>query len=206
MTELKLNVLASLDDHRRPTSLPETPNSSSFELVERPPYREAEDEQAYEYVSRPFHADGTVVLPTFSQYQLLMTVQGVRIYGLIVDPGAARGVIGCDSLGEIKDQVLKPRWMLKYIAWATSNAKFSGISSDLQYSVGLVTFPIGLQGISNAVFSADVLGGHATHCPGLVPLRSLMRTSEFMHFAFSPTAMVCLEFEARRASVHSGSC
>jgi hypothetical protein len=39
----------------------------------------------------------------------------------------------------------------------------------------MVRFPIGLAGIVNATYSADVLGGSSSRCPGLVPLHTLMQ-------------------------------
>ena len=63
--------------------------------------------------------------------------------------------------------------MLKYVEWSSSGATFTGISSDTQYSVGHVKFPIGLAGIPWATFGADVIGGDSSWCPGLMPLRTL---------------------------------
>ena len=77
------------------------------------------------------------------------------------------------SLKEIIDKVLRPRGLLKQIRWSTSIATFQGINPNPEKSVGKVTIPIGLAGLSGAVFSADVIGGASTLCPGLVPLRTL---------------------------------
>ena len=68
--------------------------------------------------------------------------------------------------------------------WKASQARFSGISSAQEISLGVCGIPIGLKGVPKALFCADVLGGSASMCPGLVPLQTLMNSTEFMHFAF----------------------
>jgi hypothetical protein len=156
--------------------------SSSFELVSTP----GTDGNLYNYFDRVVNADHTVVLPTFSnnKYMLLMTVRGKTRQGLIVDPGAARGVIGCDVLQDIVTHLLQPYGYSQWIQWTKSFARFSGISSSQEASQGLCSLPIGLTGIDWSLFHTDVLGGNASLCPGLVPLHSLMTNAEFMHFAF----------------------
>ena len=113
-----------------------------------------------------------------------MTVKGRKQSGLVIDPGAAKGVIGSDTLKEIQDYVLAPRGLVKYIIWKPSQSRFSGISSTQEHSLGICGLPIGLQGVPKSMFCADVLGGGASMCPGLVPLHTLMRCAEFLHFAF----------------------
>ena len=101
-------------------------------------------------------------------------IKGKKYYGLLVDPGASRGIIGTDTLAEIIEHILKPRRLEKHIVWHQSNNKFTGITADPQKSLSLVKFPIGLIGIRNATYSADVLGGISSKCPGLIPLASLL--------------------------------
>jgi len=113
-----------------------------------------------------------------------MTIRGRKQLGLIVDPGAARGILGVDTLLEIKQSLLEPRKLAQYLQWNQSFAKFSGISPTQENSLGICSIPCGLQGIPWTVFHADVIGGEASMCPGLIPLHSLMKNAEFMHFAF----------------------
>ena len=147
---------------------------------------ETPSEHVWEYNEVPTRIDDTVILPAFynNRFILLMTVRGRQMQGLIVDPGAAKGVIGSDTLEGIKDRVLTQWRLLKHIEWKPSNARFSGISSAQETSLGVCGIPIGLQGVPNSMFFSDVLGGSASQCPGLVPLHSLMSNAEFMHFAF----------------------
>ena len=98
------------------------------------------------------------------------------MYGLLIDPGASRGLIGTDTLREIIMYVLRPYFGThhhKHLHWTSSNNQFTGISDKTEHSIGMVTFDIGLLGIKDASFSCDVIGGNASWCPGLVPLRSL---------------------------------
>jgi len=100
-------------------------------------------------------------------------IKGYRRPGLIIDPGAARGLIGTDSLKMLIDMALRPQRMHKYVRWKSSNDVFSGISAMAEKSLGKVTIPIGLAGLTNATYTADVVGGQASQCPGLVPLHTL---------------------------------
>ena len=79
-----------------------------------------------------------------------------------------------DTLKRIIDDVLRPQGMLNKTVWSHSTATFQGITPTPEHSLGLVTFPIGLPGLPNAQYCADVIGGNSTLCPGLVPLRTLM--------------------------------
>jgi hypothetical protein len=184
-TVVPLQLSTCIEEPRTSISEIEDYSDGSFELL---PTATIDDGTIFPYVSREATFDNTVVLPTFASqensYKLLMTVRGNRHYGLVVDPGAARGVIGVDTYGEIWRKVLSPRRLVHSIKWRPSNSRFSGISSMQQVSLGLCDMPIGLQGVDKSTFSADVLGGDASWCPGLVPLHSLMSSAEFMHFSF----------------------
>ena len=79
-----------------------------------------------------------------------------------------------DSLKEIYDHVLRPARLMHAVRWTQSNNRFTGISSALQTSLGIVRIPIGLVGIARSSYSADVVGDEASKCPGLVPLISLL--------------------------------
>ncbi len=113
-------------------------------------------------------------MPSANGFQNFTCVNGKPRPGLIVDPGAARGLIGSDSLRDIINTVLRPAGKDHLVKWKQSNNKFTGISTDEQHSIGLVNFPIGLLGINNATYTADVIGGASSRCPGLVPLVTLL--------------------------------
>ena len=124
------------------------------------------------------HGAGTFLHGCFSQtgkeYNKVFTsVQGVQQAGLLIDPGASRALIGMDSLKKIVDEVLRPRGLMGQMTWSRSAATFQGINPTAERSLGLVTIPIGLAGMRDCVFRADVIGGVSSLCPGLVPLRTL---------------------------------
>ena len=107
-------------------------------------------------------------------YANYTSIRGVTRPGLIVDPGAARGLIGSDTLRVLINVVIKPAGMAKHIRWTSSTNLFTGISAATEKSLGIVSIPIGLAGIAWSTFKADVLGGSASCCPGLIPLSSLL--------------------------------
>ena len=116
----------------------------------------------------------------------MTSVRGKQLFGLLIDPGAARGLIGTETLRILFKEVLHPRNLVGQVIWKTSKNAFSGISAKAETSLGLVTFPIGLVGLRSASFSADVIGDAASLCPGLVPLKSLIELGCCMLFAYFP--------------------
>ena len=116
----------------------------------------------------------SAVYPTVADCQILHMIGGKEYYGLLLDPGASRGILGTDTLQCIITFVLDPYGKTKEMRWTTSMANFSGIAATIQRSIAMVTLPIGLMGLQGSVFRADVLGGDASQCPGLMPLRSLI--------------------------------
>ena len=116
----------------------------------------------------------SAVYPTVADFQIMHMIGGKEYYGLLLDPGASRGILGTDTLQCIITFVLDPFGKTKEMRWTTSMANFSGIAATIQRSIAMVTLPIGLMGLQGSVFRADVLGGDASQCPGLMPLRSLI--------------------------------
>ena len=103
-------------------------------------------------------------------------VRGKKMHGILIDPGAAKGLVGSDTLHEIIVNVLKPATIHKRATWHKSNNKFTGISADPQLSLGMVQFPIGLKGCKHVEFFCDVIGGASSKCPALMPLISMLNT------------------------------
>ena len=111
-----------------------------------------------------------------------MTVSGKFYPGLIVDPGASRGLIGTDTLSEFIRAVVRPAGLEHLIQWHASHHQFSGISATAEKSLGHVRVPIGLKGMHTLFFAADVLGGSASGCPDLVPLATFIAFRSIMIF------------------------
>ena len=124
----------------------------------------------------------SAVLAAVLEGQILHTVNGQEYCGLLLDPGASKGVLGSDTLNDIIDYVLDPVDRADQVQWMTSTAHFSGISASVQSSLALVSFPLGLMGMRNPRFQADLLGGSSSKCPGLMPLLSLINAAALAAF------------------------
>ena len=107
-------------------------------------------------------------------HSIYTSVRGVQMYGLLVDPGASKGLMGTDTLHDIIKFVLKPCGLENAVVFNKSTSSFTGISDSQQHSLGIVNFPIGLLMIARATYTADVVGSNGSLCPGLVPLRSFI--------------------------------
>ena len=104
-------------------------------------------------------------------------VRGVRRQGLIIDHGAASGVIGTHTLSEYMRTTLWPQGL--DVTVGPSGGQFTGISGESTSGLGLATVPLGI-GLPSASWQCDLLGGSASLCPGLFPLhaqRSYMCTT-----------------------------
>ena len=143
--------------------------------------------QTVSYDVAEIHTDdktGTVVAAVYpvTNNSILHLVGGKEYFGLLLDPGASRGILGTDTLQAIITYVLEPHGKTSSISWAPSSASFSGIAASIQRSIANGTLPIGLMGLPNSIFRADVLGGEASQCPGLMPLKSLIAAGAISAF------------------------
>ena len=99
-------------------------------------------------------------------------VQGRKRHGLIVDPGAASGIIGTDTLLEYQQEVL--HYTNHKVAVRPSHAQFTGIDGCPTPGIGTAVIPLPKAPLQNASFTADLIGGPGSHCPGLLPLKALI--------------------------------
>ena len=100
-------------------------------------------------------------------------VRGRQVHGLIVDQGAATGVAGTDTVSRFVEEVLKKQGLTH--TTKASKGSFSGIDGETVSGYGRVSLPIGLPGLPNATYSADLLGGQGSSCPMLLPNSTMMR-------------------------------
>ena len=104
-------------------------------------------------------------------------VRGDRICGLLVDPGAASGLIGTDTLRELLDAGMVPRDRADEVSWGPSTTKVTGISGQSDDTLARVSLPFvmpdGAEGGVPGNYSADLIGGHGSTCPALLPNTSL---------------------------------
>ncbi|CAK0870317.1 unnamed protein product, partial [Prorocentrum cordatum] len=99
-------------------------------------------------------------------------VRGKQRLGLIVDPGAAKGLGGTDAVREICEHFLWPR--NQDISVRNSGSKLSGIDGNPNASVGLGTIPLNLKAMPGSAFTMDLLGGSGSRCPCLLPSESII--------------------------------
>ncbi|CAE8680712.1 unnamed protein product [Polarella glacialis] len=101
---------------------------------------------------------------------LYRSVRGVKRHGLLIDPGAASGLIGSDTLKEFRDEILLPLGVDIICRPTTQNV--SGISGKPEPALSRVTMPI-VPGIKSSTFTADVIGKQGSKCPALLPNPSM---------------------------------
>ena len=100
-------------------------------------------------------------------------VRGKEMAGLIVDPGAAAGIMGTDTMKDFVKQHLKSAGLQSELEPSTST--FSGIDGQSDPGLAVATMPIGVPGCSDITFKADLMGGTGSKCPGLLPNSSLLQ-------------------------------
>ena len=98
-------------------------------------------------------------------------VRGEKRYGLLIDPGAASGLVGSDTLLQLMDNCVKPA--VKQDEMIIDHGKtvpVSGISGVSENTLGQVTLPLVqlVSGGQSITYTADVLGGDGSFCPALV--------------------------------------
>ncbi|CAE8712259.1 unnamed protein product, partial [Polarella glacialis] len=101
---------------------------------------------------------------------LYHSVRGVKRHGLLIDPGAASGLIGTDTLKEYREEILLPQQLDIICRPTTQNV--SGISGKPEPALSRVTMPI-FPGIKSSTFTADVIGKQGSKCPALLPNPSM---------------------------------
>ena len=90
----------------------------------------------------------------------------------MLDPGAASGIIGTDTLREYQEDVLsKTSCKVKL---RPSTATFTSIDGKPTKGLGSAAIPLPKTALKNGVFVADLIGGAGSLCPGLLPLSSFL--------------------------------
>ena len=112
---------------------------------------------------------------------------GEKRRGLLVDPGAAAGLIGSETLRDLMDHCLRPAGLDKHVVWKERTTSVTGISGKGDSTLAEITFQFQLDETRRASFSADVLGGEGSLCPALIGNPSLraMGASSTTMMAFS---------------------
>ena len=97
-------------------------------------------------------------------------MQGEKRRGLLVDPGAASGLVGSETLRDLLEVCGKDA--VKWNREKTNNV--SGISGSSESTLGEVEIGLSLDGAEGS-YRADVLGGDGSLCPALLSNPALRR-------------------------------
>ena len=89
-------------------------------------------------------------------------VRGRERHGLLIDPGAASGLVGSDTL-----RLLQPFMTTEPVLDREKTTPVSGISGSSESTLGQVTLSFSVAGTS-LTYTAEVLGGEGSTCPALV--------------------------------------
>ena len=151
-----------LDHDERDTILNLRNNKDDHEKADRPESSTSSHEPAAKRLDFTFAT--SIYNTTTTTYH---TVRGEKRRGLLVDPGAASGLIGSETLRDLMDSCLDQahRDEVKWCHDKTNNV--SGISGTPEATLGEVHLPLRMSGVAGT-FSADVLGGEGSLCPALL--------------------------------------
>ncbi|CAE7280604.1 RE2, partial [Symbiodinium microadriaticum] len=98
------------------------------------------------------------------------TVGGTRRRGLVIDPGAANGLVGSETLRDLLEHVI-----CEAPQWTSKKSEVTGISGEADSTLGEIKVALpDVNGLESANYRADVIGGNASMCPALVGNPSLV--------------------------------
>ena len=108
--------------------------------------------------------------------EVYLTIQGRRRRGLIIDPGAANGLVGSETLRDLLQHCDLSEQVKSSITWAEKQSEVTGISGSADTTLGEVCLRLPmLKGLRDACYVADVVGGEASCCPALVGNPALVK-------------------------------
>eukprot|EP00435_Cladocopium_sp_Y103_P067718 s113_g30.t1 len=95
-------------------------------------------------------------------------VRGEKRHGLLIDPGAASGLVGSDTLLQLLEHCSRPAGNEdEMVVDRNKVVPVSGINGVSESTLGQVTLPL-TSGGHPITYTADVLGGDGSFCPALV--------------------------------------
>ena len=110
-------------------------------------------------------------------------VRGQKRRGLLIDPGAAAGLIGSETLRDLLDACCDTT-SSEAIAWTESSATITGISGQPDKALGRVQLRLPFKNL-DAVYAADVIGHEGSLCPALVGNPALCEMKASLHSCWS---------------------
>ena len=95
-------------------------------------------------------------------------IRGEKRYGLLIDPGAASGLVGSDTLLQLMDNCVKPAGKQEeMIIDHRQTVLVSGISGISENTLGQMRLPL-VSGGQSIIYTTDILGGDNSFCHILV--------------------------------------
>ena len=114
-------------------------------------------------------------------HEQYFAVKGKKKHGLLVDPGAASGLVGSDTLQQLLDHCVRPCGRQDEVKFDYDRSTpVSGINGTSDATLGQVTIPLTACGHPIS-YTADVFGGEGSLCPALVGNPAL-RTMDVLIF------------------------
>ena len=109
--------------------------------------------------------------------EIFHSVRGLRRRGLTIDPGAANGLIGSETLRDLLEHCRNADRVHAGLRWNyEKNSSVTGISGSSDTTLGEVMVPLPmLRGLEDACYTADVIGGSGSLCPALIGNPSLVK-------------------------------
>ena len=160
--------LLSLERANKPTVEATTSEDQSAQMPKKTidfffrKIEERSDEDTMEK-HRTFHEND-------NETEIFHTVGGQRRRGLVIDPGAANGLVGSETLRDLLEHVIPQAPM-----WTAKKSEVTGISGEADSALGEVKVSLpNVNGLEDANYRADVIGGNASMCPALVGNPSLV--------------------------------
>ena len=102
-------------------------------------------------------------------------VRGEQRHGLLIDPGAASGLIGSDTLKQLMDNCITPFGKQHEVSMNyNKTTPVSGTSGEANQTLGEISIPLRAGGYS-IMYTADVSGGSGSTCPALFGNPTLCR-------------------------------
>ena len=95
------------------------------------------------------------------------TVKGEKRRGLLIDPGAASGLVGSETLRDIMEHCIPEEQQPDHISWNKKTTSVSGISGEADETLGEVLLKLKTSDRTIS-YRGDVLGGAGSLCPALV--------------------------------------
>eukprot|EP00435_Cladocopium_sp_Y103_P000209 s1993_g1.t1 len=155
------------------------PDAEDFLSIPRSSTRtkSTQDESNYEYnkPEKKIHDAFSFAFNNYYQSTDYFMVRGQKRRGLIIDPGAASGLIGSETLRDLVATCVKP-FGKEITIEKDVTSPVSGIDGKSDHTLGRATVPL-LSSGKAIKFCGEVIGGEGSLCPALVGNPSLRKMS-----------------------------